>query len=96
MNPTYDKPLNEVTSEKLKQLVGEKYDKVAACPLDKHNFPIGRSFALAVGYPKKELDKLPQGENGALCEEKDNSIKSDPEVLHRIFILCQISYSSNS
>lgn len=59
MNPTYDKPLNEVTSEKLKQLVGEKYDKVAACPLDKHNFPIGRSFALAVGYPKKELDKLP-------------------------------------
>lgn len=55
----HNKHLNEVSQEELKHLVGQKYGKVATCPLDKHGFPTGRSFALAVGYPKEELDKLP-------------------------------------
>jgi len=59
MDSVYDKPLNEVSHEELKQLVGQKYSKVASCPLDKHGFPTGKAFALAAGYPKKELDKLP-------------------------------------
>ena len=59
MDVIYDKPLNEVSHEELKQLVGQKYGKVATCPLDKHGFPTGKPFALAVGYPEGELDKLP-------------------------------------
>jgi len=59
MDSIYDKPLNEISQEELKQLVGQKYSKVATCPLDKHGFPVGRPFALAVGYPEDELEKLP-------------------------------------
>src|SRR3989338_333082 len=59
MDSVYDKPLNEVSHEELKQLVGQKYGKVATCPLDKHGFPTGKTFALAVGYPEGELNKLP-------------------------------------
>lgn len=59
MDHTYDRPLDEVSHEELKRLVGQRYGKVAACPLDKHGFPTGKPFALAVGYPKDELDKLP-------------------------------------
>ncbi|MDP3766125.1 MAG: methyltransferase domain-containing protein [Nanoarchaeota archaeon] len=59
MDSIYDKPLDEVSHGELKQLVGQKYGKVATCPLDKHGFPTGKPFALAVGYPEGELDKLP-------------------------------------
>lgn len=59
INLVYDKPLNELSHEELKRFVGQKYGNVATCPLDKHGFPTGRSFALAVGYPKEELDRLP-------------------------------------
>ena len=59
MDSAYDKPLDEVSHGELKQLVGQKYGKVASCPLDKHGFPTGKPFALAVGYPKGELDTLP-------------------------------------
>ena len=59
MDPIYDKPLHKVSNEELKKLVGHKYSKVASCPHDKHGFPTGRPFALAVGYPEMELNKLP-------------------------------------
>ena len=59
MDSIYEKALSEVSHEELKQLVGEKYSKVAACHNEKHGFPTGKPFALAVGYPKDELDKLP-------------------------------------
>ena len=59
MDSIYDKPLGEVSHEELKRLVGQKYGKVAACPLGKHGFPTGKPFALAVGYPEGELNKLP-------------------------------------
>ena len=59
MDPIYDKPLHKVSNEELKKLVGHKYSKVASCPNDKHGFPTGRPFALAVGYPEMELNKLP-------------------------------------
>ena len=60
MDSIYDKPLGEVSHEELKRLVGQKYGKVAACPLGKHGFPTGKPFALAIGYPEGELDKLPE------------------------------------
>ena len=59
MDSIYEKPLDEVLPDELKRLVGQRYGKVAICPLDKHGFPTGRPFALAVGYPKEELDKIP-------------------------------------
>ena len=59
MHSVYNKPLDEISPEELKHLVGKEYGLVATCPSDKHGFPTGRSFALAVGYPKEELDKLP-------------------------------------
>src|SRR3989344_5902120 len=60
MDVIYNKPLDKVSHGYLKQLVGQKYDQVATCPLDKHGFPTGKLFALAVGYTKEELDKLPE------------------------------------
>ena len=60
MDSIYDRALKEVSHEELKQLVSQKYSKVATCPLDKHGFPTGKPFALAVGYPEEELNKLPK------------------------------------
>ena len=37
-----------------------KYSKVAKDPCSDFNFPVGRDFALKVGYPKEILDTLPE------------------------------------
>lgn len=37
----------------------EAYSKAAADPTGKHPFPMGREFALSVGYPAELLDELP-------------------------------------
>ncbi|MBI2575727.1 methyltransferase domain-containing protein [Candidatus Woesearchaeota archaeon] len=59
METALDMPLDEVSPEELKQLVSQKYGKVATCPLERHGFPTGKAFALAVGYPEQDLDRLP-------------------------------------
>ncbi len=59
MNPIYDLPLEGISHDELKKLVSQKYSSVAACPLEKHGFPTGKPFALAVGYPERELERLP-------------------------------------
>jgi len=41
-------------------MVKDKYSEVARDPCAVFNFPVGRAFALKVGYPKEILDKLPQ------------------------------------
>jgi SAM-dependent methyltransferase len=46
--------------EEIKKLVKDKYGEVAKNPCAVFNFPVGRAFALKVGYPKEILDKLPQ------------------------------------
>ena len=53
------KPLSEMTQDEIKQAVKEKYSKVAKDPCAAFNFPVGKAFALKVGYPKEILDKLP-------------------------------------
>lgn len=53
------KQLNEMTQDEIKQAVKEKYAKVAKDPCAIFNFPVGRTFALKVGYPKDVLNKLP-------------------------------------
>ena len=54
-----EKPLNEMTQNEIKDAVREKYTKVAKDPCAAFNFPVGKAFALKVGYPKEILDKLP-------------------------------------
>ena len=54
------RPLNEMTSDEIKIAVKEKYSKVAKQPCADFNFPVGRDFALKVGYAKEILNKLPE------------------------------------
>lgn len=53
------KSLSGMTQDEIKQAVKEKYSKVAIEPCAKFNFPVGKIFAVKVGYPKEILDKLP-------------------------------------
>lgn len=54
------KPLKEMSSDEIKEAVKGKYSKVAKKPCALFNFPVGKSFALKVGYPKDTLGRLPQ------------------------------------
>jgi SAM-dependent methyltransferase len=54
-----EKPLSKMTQDEIKNAVKEKYGKVAKEPCATFNFPVGKTFALKVGYPKDILDKLP-------------------------------------
>jgi SAM-dependent methyltransferase len=55
-----DKSLSEVNSTDIKEAVKDKYSQVAKDPCGSFNFPVGKTFAIDVGYPKELLDKLPQ------------------------------------
>jgi len=54
------KALKEMSPDEIKEAVKEKYSKVAKDPCSAFNFPVGRDFALKVGYPKEMLDTLPE------------------------------------
>ena len=54
------KSLKEMSSDDIKEAVKEKYSRVAKDPCATFNFPVGKTFALNVGYPEDILDKLPQ------------------------------------
>ncbi|MBU2101792.1 MAG: methyltransferase domain-containing protein [Candidatus Omnitrophota bacterium] len=49
----------DLNSNEIKKLVKGKYSKVARDPYAVYNFPVGKTFALKVGYPKEVLDTLP-------------------------------------
>ena len=49
-----------MSSGDIKKAVKTKYSKVAKEPCVSFNFPVGKSFALKVGYPGDVLNKLPQ------------------------------------
>jgi len=49
-----------MTKSDIKESVKRKYSEVATHPCGAFNFPVGRDFALAVGYPQKVLDILPE------------------------------------
>lgn len=48
------------TPDEIKKMVRDKYSEVARDPCAVFNFPVGRAFALKVGYPKEVLDELPR------------------------------------
>ena len=60
MSDINKKPLNEMTPDEIKEAVKEKYSRVAQDPCATFNFPVGKNFAIKVGYPKDILDKLPK------------------------------------
>lgn len=48
------------TQLQIREGVRRAYSAAARCPEDKHPFPVGRRFALEVGYPEDVLDSLPE------------------------------------
>jgi len=54
-----NRDLNELTPEEIKHAVKKKYSEVAKTPCSGFTFPVGKTFALKVGYPKKILSNLP-------------------------------------
>jgi len=55
------KPLSEHSQDEIKAAVADRYGRVATCPAEKFNFPVGRRFAESVGYDAALLDRLPRG-----------------------------------
>ncbi|HAJ57630.1 MAG TPA: arsenite S-adenosylmethyltransferase [Candidatus Omnitrophica bacterium] len=51
--------MRNIDPDEIKKMVKDKYSEVAANPCGVFNFPVGKAFALKVGYPKEILDKLP-------------------------------------
>lgn len=54
-----DKPLNQMSCREIEEAVVEKYSQVATSPERGFNFPVGKQFALAVGYPQEIVENLP-------------------------------------
>ena len=54
------KPIDQMGKSKIEDAVRLKYSEVATTPDGIFNFPVGKAFALKVGYPKEALDNLPQ------------------------------------
>ncbi|MFH0814221.1 MAG: methyltransferase domain-containing protein [Pseudomonadota bacterium] len=46
-------------SSHLRDGVREAYSAAAERPHEEHAFPVGRSFAESIGYPKEQLDRMP-------------------------------------
>ena len=66
-----DKSLSEMNSTDIKEAVKDKYSQVAKDPSGSFNFPVGKTFAIDVGYPKEIFDKLPQAFTEAFTGAND-------------------------
>lgn len=51
--------MNSETAERLREGVRRAYSEVAEKPASEHPFPVGREFAVSVGYPPELLAELP-------------------------------------
>ncbi|MBI4846028.1 MAG: methyltransferase domain-containing protein [Candidatus Omnitrophica bacterium] len=51
--------MQNIKPDEIKKMVKDKYSEVATNPCGVFNFPVGKAFALKVGYPKEILDNLP-------------------------------------
>lgn len=60
----------------LEEGVRDAYSAAAARPMDAHGFPVGRSFALDVGYPEDLLDLLPAASVEAFAGVSDVSMRA--------------------
>lgn len=53
------RPIAEMSADELRRAVAARYGQVATAPDAPVNFPVGRAFAEAIGYPASVLDPLP-------------------------------------
>ena len=51
--------LASMSPQTIRDAVADRYGQVATDPTGDFNFPVGRDFALAIGYPQALLDALP-------------------------------------
>ena len=59
--------LKDMTEEEIKEACCLRYGKVATNPAGSYNFPIGREFAVSVGYSQKLLSNLPKSITQSFC-----------------------------
>ena len=59
--------LKDMTEEEIREACCLKYGKVATNPTGSFIFPIGREFAVSVGYSKKLLANLPKSITQSFC-----------------------------
>lgn len=52
-------PLSRLAPDDIRSAVAERYSEVATAPTGEFNFPVGRPFAEAIGYPVATLDSVP-------------------------------------
>jgi SAM-dependent methyltransferase len=52
-------PIDNLSPADIRGAVAERYGQVAAQPGESFNFPVGRAFAEAIGYPAELLATLP-------------------------------------
>jgi SAM-dependent methyltransferase len=52
--------LSEMSQSEIEDAVRRKYTQVAEAPDQSFSFPVGRQFALDVGYPEEGIDQLPE------------------------------------
>src|SRR5450631_266771 len=61
----------------LRHKVRIAYSAAAEMPQEKHAFPVGRAFAVSVGYPAELLDQLPAVASDAFAGVSNVSVSAD-------------------
>ncbi len=56
-----------MTDEEIKEACCVRYGQVAVNPKGRFNFPVGKEFAVSVGYSKQLLDRLPESIVESFC-----------------------------
>jgi arsenite methyltransferase len=55
----HSEPISTLSPDDIRNAVADRYGQVAAQPDGPFNFPVGRAFAVAIGYPAGLLTTLP-------------------------------------
>ena len=61
----------------IRKSVEEEYSNVADKPFEKHLFPVGREFALNIGYPSDIIKEIPENAVNSFSGVSDISIIAD-------------------
>lgn len=64
-------------ADELRSGVRAAYSSAAESPAEKHPFPVGREFALSVGYPAELIDALPRSAVDAFAGVSNVAIAAD-------------------
>jgi SAM-dependent methyltransferase len=67
-------------SEKLREGVRKAYGAAAERPRAEHPFPVGRRFAESLGYPRRQLDRLPSASVEAFAGVSNLAVRAEIPV----------------